>query len=296
MNRTLIAFGSWEERFPAGVVRDLCSHEYRSLVVLFHDTHASRTATERQSVRGYCKARGIEYFEIELCADDVGSCWKKIFWDIDHRVILGDDVTVDLSTMPRDIIWSLFWMLERKGVIAKYVYHCPAEYGSDRLGRNPRPPRMVYKLSGELLPTSETVLLVILGHDVLRATRLIRWYAPKRIIVGIQSEDRLEVDHELMQRHLPEIRRAYNSDSFELDAFSADHGRDAILKALRGVGKNNNVIMSSVGPKLTSVPLYEIQRENPQFGLVYTPANEFSDDYSSGIGSQFGGELNVQTR
>ena len=66
MNRTLIAFGSSEERFPAGVDRDLCSHEYRSLVVFFYDRYASRTALARLNVRGFCRARGIEYFETEL--------------------------------------------------------------------------------------------------------------------------------------------------------------------------------------------------------------------------------------
>lgn len=293
MNRTLIAFGSWEERFPAGVDRDLCAHEYRSLVVFYYDSYASRTATVRQRVRGSCHARAVEYSEVELSADDVGSCWKDIFREIDLRVTLGDDVTVDLSTMPRDIIWSLFWMLERKGVVAKYVYHSPAEYGSDWLSRDPRPPRMVYKLSGEVLPASETVLLLILGYDVLRAKRLIRWYDPKHIIVGLQGGDRFERNPELMQRHLAEIKEAYDLVSFELDAFSEDHGRDAILDALRGLGEDKNVIMSSLGPKLTSVSLYEIQRENPRLALVYTPAKEFSDDYSSGIGSRYVGKIKV---
>ncbi len=52
-----------------------------------------------------------------------------------------------------------------------------------------------------------------------------------------------------------------------------------------------NVIMSSLGPKLTAITLYKLHRENEARGLVYAPSNEFSLEYSSGIGPCFEGTL-----
>ena len=293
MNRTLIAFGSWEERFPAGIERDLRSTQCQSLVVLYYNGYAERTALGRQVARHCCERGGVQFFDVELETDSFRSSWKRIFAHIDQRVTAGDEVTVDISTMPRDIIWSVFWMLERKGVSAKYVYHSPAEYGGDRLSRGPRPPRMIYKLSGEVLPSDPTALLLVLGYDIQRARRLIRWYAPKRIIVGIQVGDRFERNQDLMGRHLGEFKQDHDVFSFELDAYAEDRGRGAIIKAIRDVSEHENVIMSSLGPKLTSVAIYEVQREFPRFGLAYAPANEFSDDYSSGIGDSYMGETSL---
>lgn len=296
MNRTLIAFGSWEERFRAGVELDLRSTGCQSLVVFYYDGYAKRTEAGRQAVRRCCETAAVDLFESRLGADSFRMSWKEIFMQIDQRVKGGDEVTVDISTMPRDIVWSVFWMLERKHVDIKYVYHSPAEYGGDWLSRDPRPPRMVYKLSGELVSLDETVLLLILGYDFQRAQRLIRWYDPDRIIVGVQTGDRFERNRDLMQQQLEELNHHNDVVSFEVDAFAGDRGRAAIREAIRDVSETENVIMSSLGPKLTSVSIYEVQREFPRFGLAYTPANEFSDDYSSGIGRSYAGVTGAVSR
>lgn len=296
MSRTLIAFGSWEQRFKAGVERDLDSTVCQSLVVLYYDRYASRTVAGRRAVRGRCEAKEVRFRDVELEADSFRSCWKRIFSEIEQHVVAGDEVIVDISTMPRDVIWSVFWMLERKGVDVKYVYHSPAEYGGDWLSRDPRPPRIVYKLSGEVGPTDSTTLVLILGYDIQRAKRLIRWYAPERIILGVQVGDRFERNQDLMQRQREELTEQYDGFSFELDAFAEDRGHGAICKAVRDVSEHENVIMSSLGPKLTSVSIYEVQREFSRFGLAYTPANEFSDDYSSGIGLTYTGVIRGRSR
>ncbi len=293
MSRTLIAFGSWEQRFSLGIERDLRSTECESVVVFYYDGYAERTEAERQAMRRFCALRGVEVFEVEIRSDSFCAGWMKIFACIDERVTVGDDVTVDISTMPRDIIWSVFWMLERKGVSVKYVYHSPAEYGDDWLSRDPRPPRMIYKLSGGVLPSDPTALLLILGYDIQRAKRLIRWYAPKRIIVGMQVGDRFKRNQDLMRRQLGELKQDHDVSDFGLDAYAEDRGRGAINKAIRDVSEHENVIMSSLGPKLTSVAIYEVQREFPRFGLAYTPANEFSNDYSIGIGHPYAGETSL---
>ena len=96
-----------------------------------------------------------------------------------------------------------------------------------------------------------------------------------------------------MRRQLGELKQDHDVSDFGLDAYAEDRGRGAINEAIRDVSEHENVIMSSLGPKLTSVAIYEVQREFRRFGLAYTPANEFSDDYSIGIGDSYMGETSL---
>ena len=48
-------------------------------------------------------------------------------------------------------------------------------------------------------------------------------------------------------------------------------------------------VMSSLGPKLTSVALYQIHRQYPQIALVYAPSGEYNPNYSKGIGDTITG-------
>lgn len=293
MKRKLITFGSWEERFAAGIDRELgrADYGYRQVVVFYYDGYAGRTAASRDEVESFCRPHLVDYSEVKLSSTDSVACWKEMFRYVDLQITAEDDVVVDISTMPRDIIWSLFWMLERKGIVINYVYHSPSDYGSEWLSRDPRPPRMIYKLSGDVLPSDNTILLIILGYDLRRAMRLIRWYEPRCLVLGVQSGNDFERNQEMMRKQLKQLGSRSESSIFELDAFSADSGRAAIQAALPDVGGDENVILSSLGPKLTAISLYEIQRNRPRFGLSYTPANEFSDTYSFGIGRRYGGTI-----
>ena len=70
-----------------------------------------------------------------------------------------------------------------------------------------------------------------------------------------------------------------------------DHGQAVILEQIRPYLDSHNIVMSSLGPKLSAVALYRIQREHPQIGLAYAPSREFNKDYSSGISDAITGIL-----
>ena len=98
-----------------------------------------------------------------------------------------DGILIDISTMPREIIWYALWMVEQKTKSARYVYHSPKKYGTDWLSKDPRAPRFVYKLSGVALPSAKTALIVTVGYDPPRVRRLLNWCEPARSMVGVQS-------------------------------------------------------------------------------------------------------------
>ena len=78
---------------------------------------------------------------------------------------------------------------------------------------------------------------------------------------------------------------------FELDAFDEDRGMAAIERQIQNIGSSYNIIMSSLGPKLTAITLYKIKREREEIGLVYTPSRQYNKNYSHGIGRSYYGTV-----
>ena len=205
------------------------------------------------------------------------------------------NVQVDISTMPRDIIWYLLWLLEQDSIEIRYVYHSPNSYGDDWLSRDPQAPRLVYKLSGIASPSDKTALLVTAGFDLQRVKRLIDWYEPAKLMIGLQSKSQFKQNEDEMKVHRDTFEKEHNCMIFELDAFAEDRGMAALQRALKQLDPSYNLIMSSLGPKLTAIALYQLQRQNRKIGLVYAPSNQFSKEYSIGIGKCFKGILKRTT-
>ena len=187
------------------------------------------------------------------------------------------------------------WKVKQGGLNLRYVYHSPKTYGKDWLSRNPQAPRLVYKLSGLSGASLRTALLVTVGFDFQRVKRLVNWFEPAKLVVGFQSRSQFARNDVLMAEYRAQLEREYvkecDCESFELDAFGEDSGLDAIRRKLEELDARFNVIMGSLGPKLTAVSLFKLQRARQERGLVYAPASQFSSEYSFGIGKQYRGTV-----
>ena len=169
--------------------------------------------------------------------------------------------------------------------------NAPENYGDGWLSRDPRTPRLVYKMSGMALPSKRTALVVTAGFDLQRAVRLIYWCEPSRVLVGLQGSPGFVRNRSAMEIYREKLRKEHECHFFELDAYGEDRGLAVIEEEVARLGRSWNVIMSSLGPKLTAISLYRLQRGNPEVGLVYAPSTQFSENYSYGIGTAFRGEL-----
>ena len=289
----LITFASWEDRFKLGFRRDLdCAGVGRALVLYF-ENYADRTQRNRDDVESACRRDGIECTWEPLDVADPVKNWNTVAKAIGSAASGCQRVLVDISTMPREIIWHALWLAEDKAAELGYVYHCPEGYGKDWLSRDPRAPRLVYKLSGIALPSRKTALVVTAGFDLQRAVRLIEWFEPSVLLVGLQSKSRFTRNYEAMKNHRDRMSKEYDCKFFELDAYSDDRGLATIQRELGKIDETCNIVMSSLGPKLTAITLYELQRARPEVGLAYAPATEFSGDYSFGIGESLWGTCGI---
>ena len=287
----LITFASWEERFTTGFDRDLGKVGVRKALVFYFQNYADRTQANRQQVTTICKAKRIEYIPVELDIDKPADNWRTVLNSIEKFIADCQGVLIDISTMPREIIWYVLWLVGQSPIAARYVYHSPKDYASDWLSQDPRAPRLVYKLSGIALPSAKTALLITVGFDLQRVKRLINWYEPNKLMIGIQITSQFERNDPTMMEYRETLKKEYDCEIFELDAFAKNRGMAAIQKVLEPLDSSYNIIMSSLGPKLTAITLYQLQRQNEEIGLVYAPSNQYNPDYSSGTGKCFEGTV-----
>lgn len=288
----VVVFAGWEERFLKGLERDLEDQRLGTVIMYWYDEYGKRTAENRKAIEDLCKDRGVRLVPTHLRVSDPSCTWKMVTESVGDSARQCGYVLVDTSTMPREIIWYVLWRLDDcfDGE-ARYVYHSPAEYADGWLSRDPRPPRFVYKLSGIALPSLKTALLVTVGFDPQRVARLIRWFEPSMLLVGVQEDSKYPRNSSEMEDYRDKFRGEYGRNHctvFELDAYSEDRGMSNMLEQLNRLGDAYNTILASLGPRLSAISSYRIKRQSESIGLVYAPSSQYSD-YSSGIGQSYSG-------
>ena len=286
----LITFASWEDRFRIGFDRDLEKVDAHKAIVFYFDSYVDWTRKNRDIVSQQCAAKDIDYVPVALDIDKPANNWQRLLEYFEHPIPEYQDTLIDISTMPREIMWYVLWMVKQNSRAVRFVYHSPEKYGTDWLSRDPRAPRFVYKLSGVALPAAKTALIVTVGYDPQRVRRLLNWCEPVKSLIGVQSGSYFPRNEEAMAEY-EILEKEYNCEIFELDAFADDFGLIQITEKLETLGSSYNIIMGSLGPKLTAITLYKLQRQRDNIGLVYAPSNQFNENYSTGIGKCFQGTI-----
>jgi len=291
MNETLlITFASWEDRSKTGFDCNSKNCRVSRALVFYFDAYAERSSRNISVVRAICMKKNIDYLSVELNIDEPARNWHNVLYSIESHIGNCQNILIDISTMPRDIIWYILWLVEQKSIPTSYVYYSPQRYGR-WLSRDPRSPRLVYKLSGTALPSAKTALLITAGFDLQRVRRLINWFEPKKLMIGIQTATQFERNRTAMVEYRQMLQKESDCDIFELDAFGEDRGMAAIERQLQNIESSYNIIMSSLGPKLTAITLYKIRRNRDNIGLVYTPSKQYNKNYSHGTGHRYHGAV-----
>jgi len=287
----LIAFASWEDRCKEGINREL-QHECGPVLLLFYDEYASRTDQARKDIIAECARRRVVVSSVAVSQDNPRESWKVMMEALPVQEEKPPVVTLNISTMPRSIIWSCLWALDTSGIRVKYTYDRPERYSSEWLSRDPGLPRLMYKMSGIAELGRKTALLILSGYDIERTEYLLRVYEPSKILIGVQSQEHADGQNELHVQKLRErLSVIEDIEFFEVDAYSDDCGQAAVNTAVERLGDDYNIVASSLGPKLTAISLYRLQQNNEHVALAYSPSKEYNPDYSQGLGERICGFL-----
>lgn len=277
----LITMASWEERFLLGFKRNADKYSFKRCIMYYYEDYAERTKENRSKMKKTCDEQNINIDSHNL--KNPKDSWIKIFTTLNQVDFEGVSVLIDITTMPREIIWIIFDLLDTIKVKFDYVYYRPEKYSDKWLSRDPGRPRIVYKLSGIAKIGLPTKMLIITGFDLDRVKQLINFFEPKLTLLGIQTGSQFYNERLNAEKHKEEFSKKEDIKMFDVDSYSEDHGYKQIKSMIQNHTEDSNMLMSSLGPKISAVSLYKVHKSFPNTGLTYAPSREYNIDYSKGL-------------
>ena len=287
---TIVGVTSWEPRFALGMKRTLGYCSTNQVLSYFVGEYGERTREARSTLEELVATYpGVELSERELRFGAPEEAWRTLQKDLGPGGVVGRRVLIDITTMPREIIWSALYWLEAASVDVCYVYNRPQQYAQEWLARDPNNPRLVFKMAGTLEIERPTALLAVTGFDENRCRQAIEFYEPARVVLAAQAGQQ----HENDERNIGPRFSAGSTvvEHATMDAFGYDHGYSVLRDQVQELSREHNVILCSFGPKPSAIALFRLQREFPQTALAYIGCKEYNSEYSSGLGEAVSGKI-----
>ncbi|MFZ3084281.1 hypothetical protein [Rhodoferax ferrireducens] len=284
--RILLAPAGWEPRFEEGVYIDIIDFKPSKILISFSQEYSERTLPFRNRIRAKAQSLSIEYLEFEHDYCDAVSLYKSLLKVFEDHVFTASKIRFNGTTAPRDLIWYALHFLSGRKIPTEFSYFRPLEYGS-YLSRDARAPRFVLKRSGIAYPDQPTCVLALSGFDEERLAQLKQRYEPRKMLIGRQTGDQLGNKHRNISVDCdPADEKSY----FDFDCYdTSDISVEILCEKLDELKGSYNVIAASLGPKPCAITLFKLTQLRPEIGLVYIPAGDYSENYSTGI------ELNNRT-
>ena len=276
MNNILIIFPSWEERSILGFEQDIEKYSNLNKTFLFRfevSAHLVKTDENISKIKSMCSNKNIVLDEILIPNAEVEK-WRKLE-DFVRNLDINTNIYIDITTMPRSIIWTLFFFFKQKYKQATVIYYKPKEYSEKWLSKDPDIPRLLFKHSGIIEFGKPTTLFVLAGFDEDRVIQLVNYYEPQNVIIG-----------ECNQREKCNYGTT-NAKIFNVDEYDDNWGYETIKNELENTIETSNLIIASLGPKTGAISVYQCFMRYPQIALAYVPCKEFNIEYCKGIGEQF---------
>jgi len=292
MNDTdvVVAVAGWEERFLSGLERDIDAHMPHQVILLIFEEYLEMTQQNRDALARKFKGRGITVQEATLRREPK-EVWNTLRVTLSDSSMARKNVLLDVSTMPREVIWWSLKFLQASECSIRFVYHRPKSYSHDWLTRDTGEPRLVYQCSGIARLGRPTGLLLLSGFDLDRARRMIQYFEPSIILLGIQIGQQFDNQIKNIDPSRALGERINLAKSFEVDAFGPDWGFQAMLDAVHPHLGTHNIIAASLGPKVSALSLFQLHSLYPEIALSYAPSRQFNPGYSRGIGDSIEGTV-----
>lgn len=285
----LMLYPSWEERSLLGFEKNVESSVF-DRVILFENArpiNSDKITPIKTGIIKKCDDISLKYETITLDFDS-SSAWY-VLKDLVATIAVDDGIALDISTMSRNLIWTLLFFIKERVARVDVIYHQPLEYSNEWLSRDAGLPRLLFKHSGIVSIEKQTLLVIVTGFDIERTKQLVYYYNPSKVILLIQKQNRLDdVNRNTFELHSDECRKIGLKPEVEaIDCYDDDWGYSVIEKVVSAYLSNYNIIVSSLGPKLSAVSVYRTYLRHPEIALAYIPCKEYNVNYCEGIGSGF---------
>ncbi|NOQ30638.1 MAG: hypothetical protein GQ570_05905 [Helicobacteraceae bacterium] len=198
----------------------------------------------------------------------------KVFNSLDNQ----HNAILNISTMPRNMIFSVLHFLDKVGFSYDIKYYSPYKHGKD-LTRNPSKPQLILQHGGIIYPEKKTILVIILGHDIKRVHQLNNFFEPFKIFIGLGSKHHTA----LPEDYDTTFEDINNKEIFKINSFSHEDVLNKLNSEVLPLLEEYNILLCSLGPKIEAIAIYKFHKMHPETALVYAPSKDYADDYSEGI-------------
>jgi len=289
----IITVASWEERFLMGTKRLIDTVRPSRLLMFYYKEYAEWSKDYREQLASFCNDANVTLKPpVPLSFGSPLDSWKALVEYSKKSIVSKEPITLDITTMPREAMWTICYVLGQMQAPLQYVYHKPQRNGyGDWLSRDPGQPRILYRLAGIQHLGRETALVVQTGYDVERVKQLVRYYEPEKVLLGLQTGDQFDNVRQNREKYKSAFNTHRNVEILDVDGYELDGIQDAFVKSTEPLLEHHNVILSSLGPKIGGLALFRVKQRLPDVALSYAPSNEFNQVYSSGIGDCIHGVL-----
>lgn len=292
----LITVLSWEDRYILGLEKNIAEYS-PSKIIVFKYNNPLTTGWKKNNLIKTKEYVGDRLLEVEIDGTKPEKNWF-IFLGIFTTHCKNKMVLVDITTMTREAIWLSLYNCKLNNSNTNFIYYKPEEY-ADWISRDPDKPRLLYKMSGIAKLGAPTLLIITGGYDIQRLDNLIYNFEPKLTIIFLQHPN--DARNKKNFNECQELCRSkYNISMFhQYDAYDIDSSYELILEKLlysENVSTGNyidnfNVILNSLGAKISAITLFKIWLKYPQIALSYIPSKEYNKEYSKGIGEVYTGTV-----
>jgi len=284
-NKILITVLGWEERFSASNEIILEKSTISKIILICFQDYVSMSGMKEnhKATLDLAKKNNIELKEIKLVYGDSVSNWSifETFF-----VSAQEEYLLNITTIPRETIWTLFFFLKKSSNIISYFYFKPLKYSDTWLTRNHKNPRLLFKHSGLIDLDKKLALFIISGFDPARLEQIIAFYEPHKIILFAQVGEQFE-----------NIKRNCNSEITNLngdieilsiDSYDIKSATQLLEDKYLDLKDEFNIVIDSQGPKVSSLSVYDVYlKSEGSIALAYVPVKDFHPEYSSGINPDY---------
>lgn len=201
------------------------------------------------------------------------------------------EVLLDISTLPRIYLFSICRLLATIGVPTTIRYYRPLDYGS-ALSRGIGSFKAIPGFEGEIGPTGETVLAVILGFEGYKALHAWERIGPSRVVALFGDPP---YEPEFLTRS-----KAYNRDFVEQaskvtkcslhtsDVLTAKSQLQMVYEKVITEAPENSFILCPLGTKLQSLAAFGFAYLNEAVAVAYVSSlTYYTEEYSRGYQREY---------
>lgn len=280
----LFILPSWENRSYLGINKALSDGSKYDIIYLLKFTSPYFKEEVNQTIdkiKKLSSERAIKVIEVGFERNDL-SAWRE-FSNIFSNISTDSNVSIDITTMPRNIIWILLCFLKNYFTKVKIIYNKPKKYTNDWVSRDPTSPELLLKHSGIMDISKKLSLFILPGYDKNRVIQLVNFYEPSKVCLFFQEGTQFQNDIRNEKKYYLDLWN-FQLEEFDIDVYSKDGGLSIIETEVIKIKEEYNIIFSSLGPKIGAIPVYQSYILHPEIALAYIPCKEYNRNYCTDIG------------